>query len=107
MIKQISVEELKAKLSAGSGAILVDVREADEYGYCHIGGSLPIPLSAFAERALKELSKEAEILIHCHHGGRSQRACEFLASQGYTNLTNVEGGIDHWSLKIDPKVPRY
>lgn len=107
MIKQISVEELKVKLAAGTGAVLVDVREADEYGYCRIEGSLHIPLSAFAERAPTELAQDAEILIHCHHGGRSQRACEFLASQGYVNLANVEGGIDHWSLKIDPKVPRY
>lgn len=107
MIKQMTVKEVKEKLDAKSGAVLVDVREADEYGFCRIEGSMHIPLSEFAERALKELGKDAELLIHCHHGGRSQRACEFLAGQGYTNLANVTGGIDHWSLGIDPKVPRY
>lgn len=107
MIKQVSVTEVKTKLDAKNGAVLVDVREADEYGFCRIEGSKHIPLSEFAERAPKELAKDAEILIHCHHGGRSQRACEFLEGQGYSDLSNVAGGIDHWSLEIDPKVPRY
>lgn len=106
MIKQISVQELKTKIDQG-GVLLVDCREEEENKYCRIEGSLSIPLSQFAERALKELKPDQEICIHCHHGGRSQRAGEFLSEQGFTNVSNLTGGIDAWSLTIDSKVPRY
>lgn len=107
MIKQITVTELNAKLASGDPVILVDVREKDEHAHCRIPGATHIPLSEFAQRAPSELDRDAEIYIHCHHGGRSQKACEFLAAQGFERLANVAGGIDAWSLEIDPSVPRY
>lgn len=107
MVKQVSVEDLKNKMDSGEKIILVDCREPDENQYCRIEGSKLIPLSEFAERGPKELDKNAEIYIHCHHGGRSQRACEFLEGQGFQSVANISGGIDAWSLRIDPKVPRY
>ena len=107
MIKQIDVLELKKKLDAKENLILVDVRQPDEYETAKIEGSQLIPLSTFAQEAVKFLKKDDEIVIHCHHGGRSQRACEYLKSIGYTNVSNLAGGIDSWSLKIDSKVSRY
>lgn len=108
MVKEITVEELKERLVSGKEVILVDCREKDENAFCKIAGSICIPLSEFAERASQELSSDQEIYIHCHHGGRSKRACEFLQEQlGYKNVVNVAGGIEAWSLNIDPKVPRY
>ncbi len=106
-IKQMSVEELKAKLDAGENFRLIDVREQSEYDTAKIDGALLLPLSQFATLAVKELKPDEEIVIHCHHGGRSQRACEYLAASGFTNLANVAGGIDAWSVRIDAKVPRY
>jgi adenylyltransferase/sulfurtransferase len=107
MIKQVNVEELKSKMDAGEKIVLVDCREPDENQYCRIEGAILIPLSEFSARGLSELDKDAEIYIHCHHGGRSQRACEFLEAQGFKSVANITGGIDAWSLRIDPKVPRY
>lgn len=106
MIKQINVTELQEKLQNG-GIVLVDCREEEEHKYCRIDGAVLLPLSQFAERALKELQPDQEICIHCHHGGRSQRACEYLAENGFPHVSNIIGGIDAWSLNIDPKVPRY
>ncbi|MBI2340146.1 MAG: hypothetical protein HYU99_07275 [Deltaproteobacteria bacterium] len=106
-ISQLTVEQIKEKRDKKENFRLIDVREKSEYEICRIDGSTLIPLSEFAKRALNELKPEDEIVIHCHHGGRSQKACEYLASQGYKKVANVAGGIEEWSLKIDPKVPRY
>lgn len=107
MIPQIDVTELKKKLDSKEKFILVDVRQPDEYSTAKIEGSQLIPLSTFAQEAVKILKKDDVIVIHCHHGGRSQKACEYLKSIGYTNVSNVAGGIHEWSLKIDPSVKQY
>ncbi len=106
MPKEITVEDLKKKLDAGENIVLIDCREKDEYELCRIEGSKLIPLSEFEDR-FTELNQKSEIYIHCHHGGRSARACMFLEDQGYENVSNVVGGINLWAIKIDPKVARY
>ncbi len=107
-VLEIRVDELKNKLDQREDFILLDVREPFEYQIGHIEGSRLIPLGQL-EKRLQELTsfKDKEIVAHCHHGGRSRRALEFLQSQGFKKLKNVAGGIDEWSLKIDPSVPRY
>lgn len=105
-IKQISVEQLKEKMDKKESFRLIDVREEEEYKTAHIEGSTLIPLSQLTQRA-QELKADEELIVHCHHGGRSQRACEYLAAQGFKNVANLSGGIDAWSVKIDPNVPRY
>lgn len=105
-IKQISVAELKAKRDRKDEFVLIDVREKDEYAICAIEGSKLIPLSQFAS-LYREIPQDKEIVVHCHHGGRSQKACEFLAAQGYQNVCNVTGGIHEWSVEIDPEVAQY
>jgi len=102
---QITVRQLKEKLEKGEKVVLVDVREPHEYQAANIGGTL-IPLGQIPKR-FAELDPNAEIVIHCHHGGRSQRAVEFLYEKGFKNVRNLIGGIDAWSMQVDPKVPRY
>jgi adenylyltransferase/sulfurtransferase len=60
----------------------------------------------FAAEA-KELPRDKPILIHCHHGGRSMQATQWLRRNGNDRVANVAGGIDAWSQAIDPSVPRY
>ena len=103
---EISIEEAARLLASPQPPILIDVREPDEHQRCQIKGSRLIPLKSIPER-LADLPKGVPILVHCHHGGRSLRATQFLRAQGYDQVTNIKGGIDAWSLKIDPKVPRY
>ena len=107
MLKQMTVEQLKEKMDRKESFVLVDVREEDENRKCKIGGSVLIPLSKFQERFREVLKPEQAIVVHCHFGGRSQKASEFLVGQGFQNVSNLAGGIDSWSVKIDPKVPRY
>jgi len=45
--------------------------------------------------------------VHCHHGGRSAKACELLRANGFRDVANLRGGIDAWSLGVDASVPRY
>lgn len=106
MVGIISVEELKAKQEAGETFRLIDVREPHEYQYCRIPGAELKPLGQIAQW-WTELDPQEEIIMQCHHGMRSQRACMLLAGQGFTNVKNLAGGIDAWSLQVDPSVPRY
>jgi adenylyltransferase/sulfurtransferase len=107
MYGTMTVEELKARRDAGERFRLIDVREAHEYHVAKIEGAELRPLGQIMQWAAELPDKNEAIVLHCHHGMRSDRACQFLAAQGFTNLKNLLGGIDDWSLKVDPSVPRY
>jgi molybdopterin/thiamine biosynthesis adenylyltransferase/rhodanese-related sulfurtransferase len=104
-IPQMSVKELKSRLDAGDDLYILDVREPFEYQIAQIGGHL-IPLNDLPKR-MNELNTAQEIVVQCKSGGRSQRAAEFLAKNGFQKLHNLAGGITAWSSEIDPKVPKY
>lgn len=104
-IPQIQPEELKKRLDAGEDLFVLDVREPYEFAIAQIGGHL-IPLNDLPKR-VRELDPKREIVVHCKVGGRSQKAAEFLAQNGFKNVYNVAGGIDAWSKRVDPKVPKY
>jgi monothiol glutaredoxin len=64
-------------------------------------------LTPEVETALAAADRETMLVFHCHHGVRSRAAAEHFLKAGFRNVWNVEGGIDAWSLKVDPNVPRY
>jgi len=104
---ELSVEETKRLLNEKPGEIvLIDVREPHEWELCHIEGAEPIPMRQIPGH-VGALPKDKHLLIHCHHGGRSMRVTQFLRANGYEAVSNVAGGIDAWSLEIDPTVARY
>lgn len=84
---------------------LLDVRTKEEFSIANIGGE-NIPLDELGQR-YSEVPKDKNIYCLCHHGVRSMYATDFLNQMGYNNVFNIEGGIDAWSLQIDPSVPRY
>jgi rhodanese-related sulfurtransferase len=108
-MKQVAVHELRAHC-ATSKALLLDVREPWEVELASI--RLPhiehrhIPLGRIPER-LAELDPMQPIVCVCHHGVRSLQVVAFLERQGYESVYNLAGGIDAWSLEVDPAVPRY
>jgi adenylyltransferase/sulfurtransferase len=104
-IPQMEPEELKRRMDAGDDLFVLDVREPYEFAIAQIGGHL-IPLNDLPQR-VRELDPKREIVVHCKVGGRSQKAAEFLAQNGFKNVHNVAGGIDAWSKRVDPKVPKY
>ena len=106
MVPAISVNELKRKMDAREAFELVDVREPFEYEIARIDGAQLIPLGEIANRA-DELQRGQQIVVHCHSGTRSAQAVRLLQQRGFSNVYNLEGGIDAWSEQIDPSVPKY
>lgn len=103
---EITPRELATELGRGT-VTLIDVREPTEWEIAHIEGARLIPLNELPER-LAELPQDGDIVLHCHHGVRSMRALARLRDHaGFTRVKSLRGGIDAWSLEIDPKVPRY
>ena len=106
---ETSVEQLKARLEAGTPTFVLDVREPQEFQICRIPGSTLIPLGQLPAR-LAELpgaSDEREIVVHCKSGARSAKAVRLLRERGFDRVTNLRGGILAWIEKIDPSLPKY
>lgn len=103
---EIDIDQFKEMRDNGNDFTLLDVREYHEYDIANIEGSVLIPLGEVADR-LDELNPDDEIVIHCHHGGRSMKATQYLKDQGFKNVKNLAGGIDAWAEKYDPDMPRY
>ncbi len=111
-IPEISVEELSHHLTEGSteNLQLVDVREPNEIEIASINGFLNLPLSQaqqWSQEIEQYLEPETETLVLCHHGMRSAQMCQWLINQGFTNVKNITGGIDAYSVLVDQDVPRY
>ncbi len=98
----IDVDEAKRRLDAGD-ALLVDVREADEWRAGHVAGATHIPLGIVASRA-SGLPKDRDILVICRTGNRSAMAQERLEQAGFTNITNVAGGMTAWAEQGYPVI---
>ena len=105
-IPTISVRDLKRKVDAHEPFQLLDVREIFEYEIARIDGAKLIPLREIGARA-EELPRDGQIVVHCHSGKRSAEAVRLLRERGFSDVYNLEGGIDAWSREIDPTVPRY
>jgi len=106
--KTITVEELNERRQKGENPTVLDVRNPDELEIASIEDTLKIPMPEIPDR-VNELAehKDQELIVMCHHGGRSQRVCNFLEDQGFEKVRNLTGGIHHWSTKIDSDVPTY
>ncbi|MDD3352808.1 rhodanese-like domain-containing protein [Zoogloea sp.] len=86
--------------------VLLDVREPSEFEYCAIPGSVPMPMATVPAR-LQELDPDAEIVVICHHGGRSMQVAMFLERQGFARLINLSGGVAQWAAQVDASMPQY
>jgi rhodanese-related sulfurtransferase len=110
-IAEITVEELAQRLSSDDASMqLVDVREPQEIAIASIEGFLNLPLSEFADWAEQvpvKLDPHVETLVLCHHGIRSAQMCQWLVTQGFTDVKNIAGGISAYSILVDPSVPQY
>lgn len=91
-----------------SDVLLLDCREPDEHATARIDGAKLIPMREIPERfAELERWRSKPIVVHCHHGMRSLRVAQFLRESGFAGAQSMRGGIEAWSLEIDPDVPRY
>lgn len=105
---EITCQEVHEKRSRGESFLLLDCREQDEFDLVHIEGARLVPMSELADRVSElESHRSEEIVVYCHHGGRSLRVTRWLQGQGYADVKSMAGGIDEWATLIEPTLPRY
>ena len=104
--RELTPSELHRLLSAGHPLVLLDVREPEEVALVRLPDSIHIPMGEIPGR-LHELDPDAEIVVYCHHGIRSASVVAFLLQRDFVNVANLSGGIDAWSLSVDPSMGRY
>ena len=106
---EITPRDVQRRLQAGEKLVLIDVREPSEFQLARIEGSELIPMRAVpAELSrLDAQADDAPLIVFCHHGVRSLNVVNWLRGQGLEACQSMAGGIDAWSLGIDPSVPRY
>src|SRR5256886_963017 len=105
-VPAMSVHDLKRKRDGRESIQLIDVREPFEFEIAQIDGAKLIPIGHIADR-LHELKQNGQTVVHCHTGMRSAQAVQMLRQSGFTNVYNLEGGIDAWANEIDPAVQKY
>jgi len=103
-VKQMTVQELAERLEAGN-ITLIDIRGDDDRVRASIEGALVLDRETM--QRLEDLPKDTGMAFLCHHGNASQGAAEYFRNQGFTDISNVAGGIHAWSMEIDPSVPTY
>jgi rhodanese-related sulfurtransferase len=108
MPSEITPQDLAARLAAGAPTYLVDVRQEWEHARVAIAGSVLLPLDELPTR-YRDLDPPAGALVvtYCHHGVRSLTGAALVARAGRSPVFSLSGGIDAWSLQVDPNVPRY
>ncbi len=113
-VPEISVQEIARRRAEDADFVLLDVREPHELVYANLGNdALLAPLSDLANRRLEALPEEVtadktkEIVVFCHHGVRSAQVVAFLMQNGWTNVLNMEGGINAYALEVDSSIGRY
>lgn len=106
---EVLPSEVKRRLDSGERLYLIDVREPQEFQLARVEGSELIPMRT-VPAALQDLESKADdgtLIVFCHHGMRSLNVVNWLRQQGVAECQSMAGGIDLWSIEIDPSVPRY
>lgn len=100
-VSNISTDELEQRIANADGnVVFIDVREPDEFAAGHVPGITNLPLSVLSEETA-DFPKDSEVVIICRSGNRSMQAAEKLKGFGFTNLVNVEGGMNSWTGEIE------
>ena len=106
MVREISVEDLKALRDDGTPVTVLDVREPWELEVVGLDQVLPIPMAQVPDH-VHELPRDQPLAVLCRSGVRSARVVEWLGLQGFDNAVNVEGGILAWAQRLDPTMRQY
>ncbi len=106
---EITPAELKQRIDAGEKLALIDVREPTEFQQARMEGAELIPMRTVPAhlQKIEGYSDEGDVVVICHHGVRSLQVADWLRQNGVPNAQSMTGGIDRWSIEIDPGVPRY
>lgn len=102
---EIGCDELARRIEAGEEIFLLDVRQLWEHQLAQLEGSTLIALHTLPARVM-EIPRDRDVIVYCHHGVRSLQAAQFLRQHG-VGARSLRGGIDHWSVAVNPQIPRY
>jgi rhodanese-related sulfurtransferase len=102
----VTPEQLRDRIAAGRPPRLIDVRDPGEYALGHLPGAELHPAGEISEWS-QAIDPEEELLIYCHHGIRSLHAVMYLSARGFRRVSHLRGGLDAYSLRADPSMPRY
>lgn len=107
-VPELSPTEFRRRWAAAAPLemVLLDVREPEELEVAKLPEALHIPMRQVPER-LADLPRDKTIVVMCHAGGRSARVAQYLLANGFDHVFNLRGGIDAWSVEVDPTIPRY
>lgn len=107
-MREITGADLKARLARGEAVYLVDVREPWEHQTAALPGGVLVPLGQLSGRIAEVRPPDGALVVtYCHHGMRSLQAASVLERAGFEGVCSLAGGIDAWSVDVDPAVPRY
>ena len=98
--------ELVQEMEKRKDMLMLDVREPMEIQICHIANAMHVPMGQIPSK-LEDLPKNKDLVVFCHMGVRSKQVMQFLRKNGFSRVFNLTGGIDRWSIDVDPKVQRY
>ena len=106
---ETSPQDVQRRIDVGEALVLIDVREAEEFAITRIEGATLIPMRSIPANVpqLEAKAGEATLIVFCHHGVRSLNVVHWLREQGVLKCQSLAGGIDAWSVMVDPSVPRY
>jgi rhodanese-related sulfurtransferase len=105
--QEVGPVELRAELDGPRPPLLVDVRTVEERALARIEPSLHIGLDSFLQQVHDQVPRDADVVVYCHSGLRSGQAAMWMLANGWTRVRNLAGGVDLWSLQVDPTMPRY
>jgi rhodanese-related sulfurtransferase len=104
--REMEAGDLAAWQTSGKTHVLLDVREPHELQRASFSGALAIPMNEIPART-DEIPRDKPIVVACHYGARSATVAQFLVSRGFSDVYNLEGGIDAYAVTVDPTIPRY
>jgi rhodanese-related sulfurtransferase len=104
---QISAKELNERRQRGEAIRLIDCREPWENELVRLEESTLIPMNDTPGRVEELRGMQGQLVVYCHHGVRSMHVVQWLRAQGLTDVVSLSGGIEAWSLQVDPGLPRY
>lgn len=107
-MQQIAPRQLADWLADDSrqAPLLLDVREPWEFELCHLADARPLPMHLVPTR-IGELTPDQDVVVICHHGGRSMQVAMYLERAGFASVFNLMGGVDAWAQDVDPAMRRY
>ena len=105
-MRHFNPKQLKQHLDGGAEPMLLDVREPWEFDYCHIEGSELVPMGQI-QTMIEELDPEEQTVVICHHGIRSRQVAYYLEHMGFTDVINLDGGVEQWAQDVEPSMKRY